>query len=130
MKIGKHSLCINKNGLKLDFSGSFLSKWLSTTSSRRISYHYGWRKKRKESLKIVNLKLVFIYPRFSPEIKKTAKRLIIHLTNLNQYIIYEHFKMESVQDVINTLEQSVFVASRDLKNVFFSVPIYNNHQSF
>ena len=38
--------------------------------------------------------------------------------------------MNTVQDVINMLERSVFMALRDLRNAFFSVPIYHSHQSF
>ena len=36
--------------------------------------------------------------------------------------------MESVQDVINMLEPVVFLASIDLKDRFFLMPIYYSHQ--
>ena len=38
--------------------------------------------------------------------------------------------MESINNVINLIKQNVYKASIDLKDVFFSVPIHNDHQKY
>ena len=38
--------------------------------------------------------------------------------------------MESINNVINLNKPNVYMASIDLKDAFFSVPIYNNHQRY
>lgn len=36
--------------------------------------------------------------------------------------------MESINDVINLIKLNMHMASKDLKDAFFSVPIYMDHQ--
>ena len=47
--------------------------------------------------------------------------MILNLKKLNKNIQYEHFKMESIQNVINLMEDNCFMDSVDLKDAYFSV---------
>ena len=47
-------------------------------------------------------------------------RLILDLTELNKYIEYEHFKMCSLQTALELVQQGKWMASIDLKDVYFS----------
>ena len=38
--------------------------------------------------------------------------------------------METIEDVINTIQKNDFMASVDLKDAFFSIPIFQNHQKY
>lgn len=67
---------------------------------------------------------------FTRDKKDNTKRLFLNLKNLNHNVNYKHFKMESITDVLNIIEPGVFMASIDLKDAFFSVPIYHRHQKF
>ena len=48
-------------------------------------------------------------------------RTILNLKYLNAHVTYNHFKMESVQDVFK---------SKDSKGAFYSVPIHKDHQKY
>lgn len=41
---------------------------------------------------------------------------------------YKRFKIESIQNLARKIEPRAFIASKDLKNTFISVPIYDDHQ--
>lgn len=62
--------------------------------------------------------------------KDGRKRMILNLKNLNENIQYEHFKMESIQSVIDLMEENCFMASVDLKDAYFSVPIHETHRKY
>ena len=70
----------------------------------------------------------YIYGVFARDKKDITKHLILNLKSLNQSVKYKHFKMESIQNLLNVVKPGVFMASIDLKNPFFSVPIYEDHQ--
>ena len=38
--------------------------------------------------------------------------------------------MESINNVVNLIKPNVYMASIDLKYVFFSVPIHSDHQKY
>ena len=52
-----------------------------------------------------------------------AYRTILNLKKFNEYCTTEHFKMESIKNVINMLKPGMFLASIDIKDAFFSVSI-------
>ena len=54
-------------------------------------------------------------------------RLILNLKALNQFIIYEHFKMEDIRCVKDLLNRGDYMCKLDLKDAYLSIPI---HQSF
>ena len=67
---------------------------------------------------------------FSRPKKDGSNRLILNLKKLNSYIKYQHFKMESIQNVIEILKPNVFMASVDLKDAFYSIPIASEHHRY
>ena len=40
------------------------------------------------------------------------------------------FKMESIQNVLNVIKKDAFMASNDLKDAFYSVPVAAHHQKY
>ena len=50
--------------------------------------------------------------------------------NLKKFVNYRHFEVESINNVINLIKPKVYIASIDLKDAFFSVPIHNDHQNY
>ena len=48
--------------------------------------------------------------------------MILNLKRLNKFVDYKHFKMESLQNVLELIRPGVYMASIDLKDAFYSVP--------
>lgn len=72
----------------------------------------------------------FISGLFTRPKKDGSKRMILNLKRLNLHIEYNKFKMESIQNVLQCIEKNCYMASVDLKDAFFSVPIYSEHQKY
>ena len=56
--------------------------------------------------------------------------MILNLKKFNKFVSYKHFNMESNNNVINLIKPNAYMASIDLKDAFFSVPIHNDHQKY
>ena len=72
---------------------------------------------------------------FVPEVftrskKDGSKRMILNLKRLNKFVDYKHFKMESLQNVLELIRPGVYMASIDLKDAFYSVTVHKNHQAY
>ena len=50
-------------------------------------------------------------------------RIILDLTELNKYVEYQHFKMCSLQTALELVDQGVSMASIDLKDAYYSIPV-------
>ena len=72
----------------------------------------------------------FISGIFTRDKKRWQNRMILNLKKINKFVNYKHFKMESINNVINLIKPNVYMASIDLKDSFFSVPIHNYHQKY
>ena len=128
-------LDIVTNGLKFDL------KELPTQSSRP-AYPLSPKENEIISIEITKLlkKLVTVYSTpnegefisvtFTRDKKDDNKRMILNLKEFNSFIKYKNFKMESLNNVINLIKANVYMASIDLKDAFFSVPINNDHQKY
>ena len=57
-------------------------------------------------------------------------RLILNLKRLNEHIVYHHFKMESLKSVIQLMEKDCFMASVDLRDAYYSVPMSVHAQKY
>ena len=55
---------------------------------------------------------------------------ILNLKKFNEYCTTEHFKMESIKNVINMLKPGMFLASIDIKDAFYSVLIFPGHRKY
>ena len=56
--------------------------------------------------------------------------MILNLKQFNTHITYRHFKMESINQVIDIVRPNVYMASIDLKDAFYSIPIHPEHQKY
>ena len=57
-------------------------------------------------------------------------RMILNLKKFNECVSYEHFKMEHFSFVTDLIEENCYMASIDLSNAFYSVPIHKNYRKF
>lgn len=57
-------------------------------------------------------------------------RMILNLKELNKFIPYQHFKMESLLHAISMMSPSCWMASVDLADAYYSVPIALEHQKY
>ena len=63
--------------------------------------------------------------------KKTGDmRPVINLKPLNQFMQKIHFKMENIQMALNFISQGDYMISIDLKDAYFSVPIFGPHRKY
>ena len=72
----------------------------------------------------------FVSGVFTREKKDGTKRMILNLKKFNKHVQYRHFKMESIKNVLDVLRPNVYMASIDLKDAFYSVPIFEPHQKY
>ena len=71
----------------------------------------------------------FISDIFTRENKDYNKRMTLNLKMSKRFENYEHSKMESI-NVINSIQPNVYMASVDLKDAFYFVPIFIDHQKY
>lgn len=72
----------------------------------------------------------FISPIFTRPKKDGTSRMILNLKSLNKYLSYHHFKMDSLSTVLNMVKPGCFMASMDLKDAYYSVPIATKDQKY
>ena len=72
----------------------------------------------------------FISTVFIREKKDGTFRTILNLKYLNEFVEYKHFKMESLEDVFKIIKKVVWMASVDLKDAFFTIPVHILHQKY
>ena len=70
----------------------------------------------------------YFSPIFIRKNKDDSQRIILNLKALNANIDTDHFKMESIKDVLNMITPGCYLASVDLKKAFYTVPVYEQHQ--
>ena len=56
--------------------------------------------------------------------------MILNLKQLNRYMEYKHFKMESIQHALNVIRPDAYMATVDLKDAFYSIAIHPDHQKY
>ena len=72
----------------------------------------------------------FVSTVFLREKKNNTFRMILNLKELNQFIPYHHFKMDSIYHCIRLMKPSCYMASIDLQDAYFSIPIHEDHQKY
>ena len=65
----------------------------------------------------------FISPIFFRSKSDGTRRLILNLTILNEFLEYNHFKMEAIHSVANLIQPHCYMTTIDLKGVYYSVKI-------
>ena len=56
--------------------------------------------------------------------------MILNLQSLNKHVVYLHFKITTLKDAISLMKPNCFMASIDLKDAYYSVPIAQVHQKY
>ena len=67
---------------------------------------------------------------FTRPIKDGSHRLILNLKNLNQFVTYPYFKMESLQSAVQVIQKDYWMAVLELKDAYYSVPINPLHKKY
>ena len=62
--------------------------------------------------------------------KNGGLRIILNLSELNKYMEYQHFKMDNLQTVTQLVTKNCCMASIDLKDAYYSVPIHSNSRKY
>ena len=68
---------------------------------------------------------VFLRPK-----KDGGHRMILDLTWVNLHVKYEHFKMHSIQTALEMMRMDCWMASIDLKDAYYSVPVKAEQRKF
>ena len=68
---------------------------------------------------------LFIHPK-----KDGSFRTILNLKYLNEECFTYHFKMETIKQVIHMITPNCYLASLDIKNAFYTVPIFEQHKKY
>ena len=107
-----------------------------TPCSRPIPLGYSERDKaflKKEIHKLLEKKVIvradrgasgdFFSPVFLREKKDGTHRFILNLKRMNENVQKTHFKMESIKHVIAMIQPGCWMATIDLKDAYYSVPV-------
>ncbi|CAG2204684.1 unnamed protein product [Mytilus edulis] len=68
---------------------------------------------------------IFIRPK-----KDGSVRVILNLKSFNDNVVKKHFKMETLHTAINNIKLNQFMASVDLKDAYYSVPIQESDKKY
>ena len=72
----------------------------------------------------------FISNIFLRKKKDGTYRMILNLKQLNEFIVYHHFKMDSLQAATELMKPGCFMASIDLKDAYYTVSIHQEFQKY
>ena len=72
----------------------------------------------------------FISTVFTRKKKSGTVRFILNLKYLDNFVMYKHFKMESILGVFKIIKKDVWMTSVDLKDAFFAIPINEACQKY
>ena len=73
-----------------------------------------------------------MFPLFSKREKedKATHRLILNLQKINENVVYQHFKMDNVSTFLNIIRQDSYMASTDLLDAYYTVPVLCMDQKY
>ena len=57
-------------------------------------------------------------------------RMIIDLSNVNEYVCKTHFKMDHLEVALDLVDENMFFSSIDLKDAYYSIPIWEGHRKY
>lgn len=67
---------------------------------------------------------------FTREKKDGTMRTILNLKYLNEECDTHHFKMETLKQALHMIQPNSYLASIDIKDAFYSVPIHPDHRKY
>ena len=68
---------------------------------------------------------IFLLPK-----KDGTFRLILNLKSFNEFVTHHHFKMDSLQTIIKLVTPNCFMASIDMKDAYYSIPIKSEDRKY
>lgn len=68
---------------------------------------------------------VFLRPK-----KDGSFRMILNLKNLNSHVEYNKFKMDTLQSILKLVTPGCYMATIDLKDAYYSVPVAQEHRKY
>ena len=72
----------------------------------------------------------FISTIFTRPKKDGTHRMILNLKSFNANVTHHHFKMDNIRSAIRLMKPGCYMASIDLKDAYYTVPICKEHQKF
>ena len=72
----------------------------------------------------------YISPVFSKPKKNGSVRIILNLKQLNENVEYHHYKMDNRQMAGRLMTRNCYMASIDIKQAYYMVPIAREHRKF
>ena len=61
---------------------------------------------------------------------RALSRMILNLKELNKFVAYQHFKMDSLKCVTSLMTQGCYTASVDTRVAYYTVPVALEHQKY
>lgn len=71
----------------------------------------------------------FLLPIFVRPKKNGEYRVVLNLKDLNEYVLYQHFKMDTFQQALTLITKGTYMASVDLRHAI-SVKFADEHQKY
>ena len=68
---------------------------------------------------------IFLLPK-----KEGIFRLILNLKRFNEFVTHHHFKMDSLQTIIKLVTPDCFMASIDMKDAYYSIPVESEDRKY
>ncbi len=62
--------------------------------------------------------------------KDGTYRTILNLKQFNEFVQYKHFKMDTLDTVIKLMKPGCYMASIDLQDAYYTLPVHIDHQKF
>ena len=93
----------------------------------------------KEILKLLQAKVIeivspqsdqFVSPIFTRPKSDGSVRLILNLKIFNEFVEYQHFKMDTFHLVLPSITKNCFMSSIDLRLAYFSIPVNVEHRKY
>ena len=72
----------------------------------------------------------FLSPIFLRPKPDGSHRMIFNLKLFNEFVEYHHFKMDTLELAIRWMKPGCYMASTDLNDAYYSVPVAIEHQKY
>ena len=72
----------------------------------------------------------FISPIFLRPKSDRSYRMILNLKKFNEFVEYNHSKMDTLDTVIKMMKPGCFMASVDLRDAYYTVPVHLEHRKY